>query len=394
MIAPTTSATPSITIPTATSSAATDINTVMPSPQGQSVTALHQALQAARLKNYNFKKITLEDTDLTDDIAKILRRHKVLNEEAYRHNKAVLSDDGNTLVLTLDGRTTLSNYFGGKGAISRFYAKTLGAIPRAFGSANTLIGSRRYKELYNQDQTIDPDGEKGESLSELHKGLYSNHYHSVVVFEKDKVSGKFTKYPKALAITDSYMMLIRSNIKTIKLDAKEEEIKALEESFKKYYSLDKVLPWFSSDENFDFNEMRHKIIEGLYQAQGFDLLTVPSQIDPSPNSNTNDLNYKRIEWHDVKQKNSGDWKAIGDPALVTDTVLSNPKEKEKYLKTLQQQNRSITLVRPISKAAEALAKEIAILEGLSQMSSGSQSRATEQDLELMKQAAKVNQTQL
>ncbi len=383
----------------ATTTATTGLNTVAstPSSANQSMTVLHQAPstpQVAQLKNYSFKKITLEDKDLAPELIKILNRHKILSEEEYRHNKAVLSDDGNTLVMTLDGKTTLANYFGGKGAIKRFYSKTLGAIPRTFGSPNTLLGARKYKELYNPDQTAEPNGEKGESLSELIRGLYSNHYHSVVIFQKDPVTGQFEKAPKALAITDSYMMLIRANIKVIKADATEEEIKALEQRFKKYYSLDKVLPFFSMEEaqklGIDFNEIRHKIIEGLYQAQGFDLLAVASQIDPSPNSNTNDLNYKRIECHTVTQNNNDELKAKGDPKLVTDTTFSTASEKEEYLKNLQSQNRSTTIVRPIAEANKPLPKELALLDGISQMSSGTKSRVSEKDFKLIQQAAKVN----
>ncbi len=399
MIAPTTSATPSITIPTATASAATDTNTLLsPGTENQSMTALHQAqptVQGAKLKNYNFKKISAEDQGLEPELATILARHKVYKQEAYRYNTAVLSEDGNTLVMPLDGRTVLANYFGGRGATKRFLNRTVGCVPRTFGSHNTLLGTRKYKELYSKSHDAELDSDKGESLAELIKGLQTNHYHGVVVFEKDPKLGKFPKYPKALAITDSYALLVKSNISTIKPGGAEEEIKALEAQFKKYYSLDKVLPFFSMEEakelGIDFNEIRHKIIEGLYQAQGFDLLAVASKLDFSSSS----LSNKYIDkWHTISEKNNGSWKATGDASLVTNAIFTNTKEKAEYLANLKDEARSMTFVVPSAKAIETLPKELAILDALSQMSSGTESRAGEKEAALMKQVAKVNENTL
>jgi hypothetical protein len=335
--------------------------------QNPSLTALHQA--PTQLKNYRLRKISAEDQGLDPAMKNLLIRHNVFKEDKYKYNNAVISEDGNTLVLAVNGRTLLANYFGGTGMISRFFNRVIGFFTGIFGRADKFIAAKKYKELYNQPEQQALDGERGESLAELRAGLNSNHYHGTIVYEKDPKTGAFEKKPKAIGITDAYMLFVRPQIKLIKPDATEEEIKSLEQKFRRYYSLDKVIPLFGLEDKVDFNEIRHKIIEGLYQAQGFDLLAVPSQIDPNPNSNTNDLNYRRINWNDIRQMNNGEWKLIKD-------------------------NRSITLVRPLDKAQEPLPKEIAILDAISQTSSGDASRLGDQEITLMQEAAKLNEVVL
>lgn len=339
----------------------------VPVAQNPSLTALHQA--PARLKDYRFRKISSESEALDSAVKKLLLKHSVYQDDKYKYNNAVLSEDGNTLVIAVNGKTLLANYFGGTGMVSRFFNRVIGFFTGVFGAVDKFAGAKKYKELYNQSHQESLDGEKGESLAELRSGLASNHYHGTVVYEKDPKTGTFEKQPKVIGITDAYMLFVRPQIKLIKPDATEEEITALEQKFKRYYSLDKVIPLFGLNDKVDFNEIRHKIIEGLYQAQGFDLLAVPSQIDPSPMSNTNDLNYRRVNWNDVRQLNNGEWKLMKD-------------------------NRSLTLVRPLEKSQEPLPKEIAILDAISQTSSGDASRLGDKETTLMQEAAKLNENSL
>lgn len=327
---------------------------------------LHQA--PTKLKNYKFRKISSEDSSLAPDLQKILKRHSVFLDEAkYKYNNAVISDDGNKLVLAVDGKTLLKNYYGGTNSFMRFFNSITGFFTGFFGARDKFVGTKRYRELYNQSHHENPDGEKGETLEEFRKGLYDNHYHGTVVYEKDPATGDFEKSPKIIGITDAYMFFVRQQSELVKENATEEDLAALEQRFKKYYSLDKVIPLFSLGDKVDFDELRHVLIEGLYQAQGFDFLAVPGKIDTSQNSNTNDLNYLRMNWNNIRQLNNGEWK-----------ILKEAQE--------------ITFVRPLDKANEPIPQEVAALDASSQVSTGSNSRVEAEDYKnLFKEAAKLNQ---
>lgn len=311
-------------------------------PNKQAIEQIHQELhdKPEKIGSFDFDKVktgSVQDKDLDS----LLKKYKI--DGSNKHNAAVLSKDGNTAVVVTDGLTALKNGCGGTNSITRSLNLLFGWIGRIFGKADNRIIAKRYKELFNYAEKNDPSQMVHESLSHLMKALKSNHYHTIHVFHKDTKSGKFSKTPSAVAITDSYYMLMQAHEKIEDKD-RLETLKKAKEDYKNAYALDKIIPL--ADSAGDFRKTFHEIAEGLYQAKGFDMLTVPGQVHLNPNTETNDLHYEEVPFHQVAQNQKGEWKIFGDKSHVSDKHFPDEEEREEYMKHMIDQPRHLTIITP------------------------------------------------
>jgi len=329
------------------------------------------------IRSYNFKKVKQGDQGLSKNTENILKRFGVDGNNKY--HSGVLSDDGKTLVVVSSGKTSLSQLFGGSNSVSRFFYKVFGGIGRLFGAPHKALASNKYNELYNASHEKNPDGFKGEPIKHLLTALSKDQYHSISVFHKDDKTGDFDKQPVALAITDAYYNLFDTFMPLDKVP--KEEIENYKNKYKKYYSIDKLIPL--SKNPAEFKDIFHQVVEGLYQSQGFDLLAVPMHMHSNLNVNSNDLNYMELPWHKVLQTNSGSWKIVGDKKIIDEDEsiksLMDEKAREEYKSSLINQASQITFVRPKSEAGNPIPDILAHCDAWSQMSSGSQIRADKEE---------------
>jgi|GEM_PF-3935636 len=341
------------------------------------------------IRSYNFKKIKQGDPGLSKNTESILKRFGV--DGSNKYHSAVLSDDGKTLVVISGGKTALSQLFGGSNALSRFVYKAFGWIGRLFGAPHRGIASSKYNELYNASHESSPEGFKGEPIKHLLTALLKDQYHSVSVFHKDDKTGDFNKQPVALAITDAYYHLFDTFMPLDKVSPK--EIEDYKNKYKKFYSIDKLIPL--SKNPAEFKDIYHQVVEGLYQAQGFDLLAVPMHMHSNPNVNSNDLNYMELPWHRILQTNAGSWKIVGDKKIIDEDEgiksLMDEKAREEYKSSLIDQAHQITFVRPKAEAGNPIPDILAHCDAWSQMSSGSLIRADkEEDRKLIAKAKMID----
>jgi len=329
------------------------------------------------IRSYNFKKVKQGDQGLSKNTENILKRFGVDGNNKY--HTAVLSDDGKTLVVITAGKTTLSQLFGGSSSVGRFFYKAFGWLGRLFGAPHRGIASSKYNEIYNASHENNPEGFKGEPMKHLLSALSKDQYHSVSVFHKDDKTGDFDKQPVALAITDAYYNLFDTFMPLDKVPPK--EIEEYKNKYKKFYSIDKLITL--SKNPAEFKDIYHQVVEGLYQAQGFDLLALPMHMHSNPNVNSNDLNYMELPWHRVLQTNAGSWKIVGDRKIVDEDEsiksLMDEKAREEYKSSLIDQAHQITFVRPKSEAGNPIPDILAHCDAWSQMSSGSQIRADKEE---------------
>lgn len=339
-------------------------------------------------KTYKFKAIKAGENE-DAGLNKILNRFGI-NESASKYDKAVLSDDGNTLVIVNQGTISLNQLFGGTNGLARFAYKVYGPMMKAFGAADKDMAARRYYELFNAPNIE----EHGEPLKDLIQALKSGEYHTVTVFQRDPNTKKFSPNPLAVAVTDAYYHLIDDYVADLMQGKPQAEIdamiKALKEKFAKYYTLDKVIP-LTADPNIDFKDLIHQLIEGLYQAQGFDGFVAPSQIhDDNINVNSNDLNYREIDWHFLRQ--NGAWKIVGNPGLL-DKIITDKAQRDAYIAKMNPTDYSpkITIIRPKDLASKPIDPEIAALQQRSIVSQGSEIRIDNpEDLKLIGMTIPVN----
>lgn len=349
------------------------------SEQGKQAAAaeIHKQLhdKPSQISDYKFTKIKAGDASLSKAAAAILKRYGVDGSNTW--NNAVLSNDGKTLVVVTAGKTTLGQLFGGTNGFTRLLYKLFGWLPRLFGAPHRALATSKYSELYNAAHDKNPDGFRGEPLKHLVKALGSGHYHSVAVFHRDEAKGDFNAKPVALAITDAYRNQFDSFMAQDKVDAK--EIEEYKKKYAKYYSIDKLIPL--SEDVKQLKDIYHQIVEGLYQAQGFDLLAVPMHMHANPNVNSNDLNYMELPWHRILQTNANHWKIVGDTKLADDEDLKpfkNDQEKQDYKANLINMPLEMTFVRPKAEAAKPLPTLLAYADAWSQMSSGDQARSSDE----------------
>ncbi len=359
---------------------------------------IHKALHAKQETlptKYIFKKIKADDSGLTSQVKGILDRFQI-NANATEYDCAVMSEDGNTLVIANRGQVGLKQLFGGTNSFTRALYKIFGWIPRMFGAAHKAIAANRYKELFTGADIE----EQGEPLKHVLSALKSGEYHTVTVFHKDESTGEFTKNPVAVTITDAFDNLIDTHIRST-MQAKNlpeaeiaNEIKLKKEkygTFEKYYSADKVIPLTKSPK--DLKDLLHQVTEGLYAAQGFDAFVIPSQVHPQTNVNSNDLNYLELDWHYIKQKADGKWKIVGNPKLLDSFKFKTAEDKESYLANMNPTEYSpkLTIVRPLAKASEPIPPFLSNLQQWSTMSQGSQLRTNNvEDHKLIEMTEPVN----
>jgi hypothetical protein len=343
----------------------------------------------ANIGTYNFKKIKFGDSNLSKNTENILKRFGVDGNNKY--HTAVLSEDGKSLIVISGGKTTLSQLFGGSNVISRFFYKIFGGIGRLFGAPHKALAWKKYNDHYNSSHEKNPEGFKGEPIKHLISALAKDQYHGVNIFHKNEKTGDFDIQPNVIAITDAYYHLFDTFMPLDKVP--DEEIKKYKTQYKKYYSIDKLITLSDSPKNL--KELYHEIVEGLYQAQGFDCLTIPIHIHSNSNTNSNDLNYIQLPWHRILQANSGEWKIVGDKKIIDDneSIKSSMDEKtrEEYKSSLIDQSTQITVIRPKSTANKPISNILAHCDAWSQMSSGSVIRAEkEEDRKLIKELKSVN----
>lgn len=361
-------------------------------PNKSAIKQIHKDLHdnPEKIESYNFQKIQKGEAKDKPDLENILSRYKV--DGVNKHNSAVLSSDGNTAVVITDGITALKNGCGGSNWFSRGFNTLFGWAGRIFGSPDKRVFAKRYKELFNAAESNDPNNMVHESLAHLMKGFKENHYHAVHVFHKDAKTSKFSKTPDAVAVTDSYYMLMKSHQK-IEDKEKAKDLEKMAEDFKEVYALDKIVPL--SDNAGNFNKTFHQIAEGLFQAQGFDMLTIPGQVHSNPNVETNDLHYEEVPFHAVAQTQKGEWKIFGDKSLAEEKHFTSPEQKEEYLKHLIDQPRHLTIIsaKNADKKVDRLAHNNALghFANWVNMYSGGKIRANKKaDQELIERANIIN----
>ena len=362
-------------------------------PNKSAIEQIHKDLHdnPEKIGTYNFKKIQKGEAKDSPELENVLSRYKV--DGVNKHNSAVLSSDGNTAVVITDGVTALKNGCGGTNWFTRGFNMLFGWIGRIFGSPDNRTFAKRYKELFNTAEAQDPNSMVHESLSHLMKAFKQNHYHAVHVFHKDPESGKFTKTPDAVAVTDSYYMVMDAHQKIEDKD-RAKILEEMKKDYKNVYALDKIIPITKS--GGALKDVFHQVSEGLYQAQGFDMLTVPGQVHANPNVETNDLHYEEVPFHAVVQNQKGEWKIFGDKGLLDDeaTFKSND-EKENYLKHLIDQPRHLTIVSPktADKKIDRLAHNNALghfANWINMYSGGKVRTDKKEDKELIEKANNVN----
>ncbi|MDA1020284.1 MAG: hypothetical protein O2962_01900 [Cyanobacteria bacterium] len=342
-------------------------------------------------KSYDFSKVSAGDDGIDGKLKKLLDRFQI-NSNATDYDNAVLSKDGNTLVVVNRGQVALKQLFGGTNAFSRGFYKVFGGLARFCGVAHKAEAANKYKELFNAEDIE----MQHEPIKHLFKALKSGEYHSVSIFYKDPQTGDFTKNPAAVTIIDAYENLIEPNIRR-ELEERGETAEAIEAQIKSklskysdYYSADKIIPLAK---DIHMTEIFHQTTEGLYQAQGFKAFVVPGQVHTNPNMNSNDLNYQELDWHTVNQRQDGEWIVSGNPAVVDKLTTINATEKTKYKTKLQSSsfNPKITFVRPKDQANKAIDPFLAFLQQWSLMSQGGELRTTSKDdLALIELSEPVN----
>ena len=342
-------------------------------------------------KSYDFSKVTDSDEGIDGKLKKLLNRFQI-NTSATDYDNAVLSKDGNTLVVVNRGQVALKQLFGGSNAFTRGFYRAFGGLARLFGAAHKAEAANKYKELFNAEDIE----MHHEPLKHVCAALKSGEYHSVSIFYKDPQTGEFTKNPAAVTIVDAYENLIEPNIRREMEergdsdDDIEAQVKSKLSQYGDYYSADKIIPLAK---DIQMTEIFHQTTEGLYQAQGFKAFVIPGQVHANPNMNSNDLNYQELDWHTVNQKQDGEWIVSGNPAVVDKLTTINATEKTKYKTKLTSSsfNPKITFVRPKDQANKAIDPFLAFLQQWSLMSQGGELRTTnKEDLELIELSEPVN----
>lgn len=344
-------------------------------------------------KSYDFTKIQASNPELDAKVKTILDRFQI-NEKATEYDNAVLSKDGNTVVVVNRGEVALKQLFGGTNAFTRFLYKIFGGIMRLFGAPHKAELANKYREIYN-GETIDM---QHEPLKHVMAALKSGEYHTVSVFQKDTTSGEFSKNPSAVCIIDAYENLIEPNIRremqerSLPEEAIKKEIEQKKLQYKDYYAADKMIP-LTDVSKTNMQDLFHQVTEGLYQAQGFKGFIVPAQVHPRPNMNSNDLNYQELDWHMIAQNKDMKWQVIGDPKVLDRINNLGEEEKSKYQAKLSKSPFSpkITVVRPLAEASKPLSPFLAYLQQWSAMSQGAGLRTTsKEDLDLIELTEPVN----
>lgn len=333
-----------------------------------------QGLHSQTIKSKGFQKIKANDKSLDKDVKALLKRYKTDTDE---YHKAALSADGKSLVISHDGKTTLSQNFGGTSALSRVFYKLTGLVSKTLGYADRNIASSKYKKFFNNYDNSGKDlGMVHEPLSHLFKGLATNHYHGVSIFHKDEKTGKFTKTPSAISIIDSYKYIFEEHAK---LGQMPPELQAKKEYFSKAYALDKTIP-LDLDKAKDFLGLYKEIAEGLYQAQGYSFLSIPGQVHQTLVANTDDLNYIELPYYRVQQGSDKKWKALGNKKELDEDLFENKKDRQFFeSKLIDSEHTNLTIIRSKELAQEKLEPFIAYMENWSQMYSGSTLRSKDKE---------------
>ena len=338
-------------------------------------------LHAQEIQTPKFRKITTEDKSLDKEVQDLLKRYKV---DSDGYHGAALSEDGKSLVIAHDGKTTLTENFGGASGFSRFVYK----LTKAFRSIDKDTATAKYIEFFNNYDSSNKDvGMVMEPISHLFKGLSSNHYHGVSIFHKDEKTGKFLKTPSAISIIDSYKYIYQEHKKNHDVP---DEFKNHIDLFDRGYALDKTIP-VNLEKAKDFSALYREIAAGLYQAQGFSFLTIPGQVNKTLNSNSGGLNFVELPWHRVHQGTDKKWRVSANKKEFDSEMIENTKDREFYESRITDSEHSnITIVRPEAEAQKPLEPYIGFLENWSQMYSGNTLRAkNKDDQKLVTQAQKV-----
>lgn len=319
--------------------------------------ALHASLET-KLKAYNFKQVKAEGAP-SPELKKILTRLQV--DGAHPYKKAVLSDD--TMVVAVEGKLTLSQFFGGQSAFARGLYSVTRPVAKLFSKQDRSEAARKYKEYFNESKDKNPEGHAGEPIGQLMKGLKDNHYHGLAVFRKGS-NGKFGLNPTALAITDSYHYLLKHT--QVPDTISPEDAEKFRSGYKNSYALDKVIPLCPSETNF--HDLYNALAEGLQAAQGFDMLTLPGKVHQQPNFNSESLNFREIPWRRIAQTNAGHW-----------------------VKTDPDNGIDLTVIRPLQKAEEPIPELLPELDAMAQTNAGKNSRVSnEKDKVLIREVVEAD----
>ncbi len=344
--------------PSAAKTTATQPPTRPAANDRENTEALHASTQS-QLKAYSFQRIRAEDAPV-EDVRKILKRLGV--DGTHPYNVAALSND--TLVVATDGNIALKQFFGGQSSFSRGLYSVARHLMKMMSGLDRSEAARKYKEFFNASHNDNPEGLAGEPLAQLIQGLKDNHYHAVAIFRKGE-DGKFKVNPTAVAIADSYHYLLKHT--PIPATVSTQDIDQFRAGYKNSYTLDKVIPLDIQNES-NFYDLSNALAEGLYAAQGYDMLTIQGKVHQQPNFSSDTLNFREIPWRRIAQNNAGHWTRT-DPDNGID----------------------LTVVRPLAKADEAIPELLPELDAMAQTNAGKISRISEEDKGLIREVVEADQ---
>lgn len=339
-----------------------------------------------KIEAQEFSPVTLEDKKLNDNVKKILEQYSI---GSTQWDKAVIGDKahGEPLIVVCRGEAALSNLFGGKTGFSRTLYKLFG-WGRFFGGQDKTLGAKKYTAAYNASHDQSPDGVAGEPLGHLMSGLKSNHYHTIMIFEKDAKTGKYQATPKAVGILDSYQLLLEPFLEF----NQKEGGKVLETAKKEYencFAFDKLIPMQEGLPQID--DLYHSMAEGLSHMQEYSLLTLPLALHKEASVDSDAHNYSQLELFIPAQANNGSWKVLGDKSKLQDKWFKTKEEREAFEAKLEDTPTGITIVRPLTDKKKGLLPSLGLTLTASQIFAGSEARITdEKDKTLIDTVARIN----
>lgn len=277
----------------------------MPSRPPNAIASGHQrsndALQNLHSAQQNFQELkkgvlsAAEEKELTD--------YGIQKKNAHGFaNKALISADGNTLMLSLDGATLARKQFEAKG----FFAKLFGSAPPHL--------LQTYRKTFDPKYGKDLDF-KAETEAHLIKNLKSNHYYGQLLFKKKNGNFDLAK-PDFCTITDSLYSAAK------RVDPK--LAKKYPDKLKKSFTIDKVIADWHSQKN-DLDTAVSAIAEGITKTTDCKLLTIPFECNYS---NPNFSNTVIKGWTHPLLKVDGNWIAEPPRDNSAMTVLQYKPEAE------------------------------------------------------------------
>ncbi len=242
----------------------------------------------------------INPTEAADELKELVRDFTI----DTKVNKALLSADKKTLVLTLTGKV----------AAKRFFNNSW--LSRVFGGGSKLA-AKWYREQWDPKQNKNLEYQS-ESLEDLVGNLRKDHYYAQVLFKRDEKTGRFnTKEPNFISITDSLFFAAKSG----KLG------EAMRNKFRHHYTIDKTI---SNPKDKRLIENTQDVVEALITAMSAEKPTiiVPFKIEPQ-----GQMHSASIAWDYPLLRADGKWEIKNGPYSFVSfarpqELASNPIDEE------------------------------------------------------------------